>query len=110
MALSRDGDVLVSDGEHGGVYRVDRSSLSVERIDAGEFISPQTPAALPDGKHILVPDYVRGIGVMDLETKQVAWIPLRQARVERLDGLYAWAICCSPRKTAPRRKGWCALC
>ncbi len=84
MALSRDGDALVSDGEHGGVYRVDRSSLAVERIDAGEFISPQTPAALPDGKHILVPDYVRGIGVLNLATKQVAVDAHRgQARLER---------------------------
>jgi len=90
MALSRDGDALVSDGEHGGVYRIDRSSLAVERIDAGQFISPQTPAALPDGKHILVPDYVRGIGVLDLDTKQVAWIPTEgKHALSGIDGLYA---------------------
>ena len=90
MALSRDGDPLVSDGEHGGVYRVDRSSLAVERIDAGEFISPQTPAALPDGKHILVPDYVRGIGVLNLATKQVAWIPTEgKHALSGIDGLYS---------------------
>jgi hypothetical protein len=89
MALNRDGDPLVSDGEHGGVYRVDRSSLAVERIDAGEFISPQTPAALPDGKHILVPDYVRGIGMLNLATKQVAWIPTEgRHALSGIDGLY----------------------
>jgi hypothetical protein len=90
MALSRDGDVLVSDGEHGGVYLVDRSSLAVKRIDGGEFVSPQTPAALPDGKHILVPDYVRGIGVLDLETKQVVWMPTEgKHALSGIDGLYA---------------------
>jgi hypothetical protein len=90
MGLSRDGDAFVSDGVHGGVYRIDRGSLAVKRIDAGEFISPQTPAALPDGKHILVPDYVRGIGVLDLETKQVVWIPTEgRHALSGIDGLYA---------------------
>jgi hypothetical protein len=89
MALSLNGDALVSDGEHGGVYRVDRSSLAVERIDAGEFISPQTPAALPDGKHLLVPDYVRGIGVLNLDTKQVVWMPTDgKHALSGIDGLY----------------------
>ena len=89
MALDRDGNALVSDGEHGGVYRVDRNSLALVRIDAGQFISPQTPAALPDGKHILVPDYVRGIGVLDLDTKQVAWIPSEgKHALNGIDGLY----------------------
>jgi hypothetical protein len=90
MAISLNGDALVSDGEHGGVYRIDRSSLAVERIDAGEFISPQTPAALPDGKHILVPDYVRGIGVLNLDTKQVVWMPTEgKHALSGIDGLYA---------------------
>jgi hypothetical protein len=90
MALSRDGDALVSDGEHGGVYRIDRGNLAVERIDSGEFISPQTPAALADGKHVLVPDYVRGIGVLDLDTKQVMWIPTEgKHALSGIDGLYA---------------------
>jgi hypothetical protein len=90
LALSLNGDALVCDGEHGGVYRVDRSSLAVERIDAGDFISPQTPAALADGKHILVPDYVRGIGILDLDTKQVLWIPTEgRHALSGIDGLYA---------------------
>ena len=90
MALGLNGDAFVSDGVHGGVYRIDRGSLALERIDAGEFVSPQTPAALADGKHLLVPDYVRGIGVLDLETKQVAWIPTEgKHALSGIDGLYA---------------------
>lgn len=90
MTLTREGDPLVSDGEHGGIYRIHRGNLAVERIDSGEFISPQTPAALADGKHVLVPDYVRGIGVLDLETKQVAWIATEgKHALSGIDGLYA---------------------
>ncbi len=44
MALAANGDPIVSDGEHGGVYRISRDSESVVRIDAGDFVSPQTPA------------------------------------------------------------------
>jgi hypothetical protein len=90
MTLTRRGDPLVSDGEHGGVYRIDRVGLRIERIDSGEFISPQTPAALADGKHVLVPDYARGIGVLDLDTKQVAWILTEgEHALSGIDGLYA---------------------
>lgn len=90
MALAANGDAIVSDGEHGGVYRVNVRTQSVERIDAGDFVSPQTPAVLADGKHLLVPDYVRGIGLLDLHTKQVAWIPMAAKHaLSGIDGLYA---------------------
>jgi len=89
MALAN-GDPIVSDGEHGGVYRVNRKTMSVVRIDAGDFVSPQTPAVLADGKHILVPDYVRGIGLLDLDTKHVVWIPTDgKHALTGIDGLYA---------------------
>jgi hypothetical protein len=89
MTLTADGDAIVSDGDHGGVYRVDRKNQRIERIDAGDFISPQTPAALPDGWHILVPDYLRGIGVLDVRTKSVAWIPMEgKYALNGIDGLY----------------------
>jgi hypothetical protein len=90
MALATNGDPIVSDGEHGGVYRVNPDTHSVVRIDAGDFVSPQTPAALPDGVHLLVPDYVRGIGLLDLNTKQVVWIPMDgKHALSGIDGLYA---------------------
>ena len=89
MALAANGDPIVSDGEHGGVYRVNGNIQSVERIDAGDFISPQTPAVLADGRHILVPDYVRGIGVLDLHDKRVVWIPMEgKYAMSGIDGLY----------------------
>jgi hypothetical protein len=90
MVLDLNGDAIVSDGENGGVYRVSRKTFGFERIDTGDFVSPQTPVALADGKHLLVPDYVRGIGVLDLETKHVAWIPMEgKHALVGIDGLYA---------------------
>lgn len=89
MTLTADGDAIVSDGDNGGVYRVRRETLQLERLDAGDFISPQTPAILPDGRRVLVPDYLRGVGVLDLDTKHVSWIPMdgRHA-LNGIDGLY----------------------
>jgi hypothetical protein len=90
MTLDLNGDAIVSDGDNGGVYRVSRKTRRIERIDAGDFISPQTPVALSDGKRVLVPDYVRGIGVLDLDSKHVVWIPMEgKHALSGIDGLYA---------------------
>lgn len=89
MTLSTDGTVIVSDGEHGGVYRVKRGEDHMERIDAGDFISPQTPAMAADGLHVFIPDYVRGLALMTLKTKQVTWLPTQgQFALNGTDGLY----------------------
>ena len=64
MVLTHEGIPIVSDGAGGGVYRVLGNKL--ERIDDGTFISPQTPTMHPDGKHVFVPDYARGIGILKL--------------------------------------------
>jgi hypothetical protein len=90
MVLAANGDPIVSDGEHGGVYQVSRGDQQLRRIDAGDFVSPQTAAALPDGAHLLVPDYVRGLGLLDLATKHVDWIPMAgKHALSGIDGLYA---------------------
>ncbi|MFI5336421.1 MAG: hypothetical protein ACHQ5A_06535 [Opitutales bacterium] len=89
MTLTDDGDAIVSDGDRGGVYRVRLATGSIERLDAGDFISPQTPALHPDGRHIFVPDYTRGIGVLDLQTRQVAWMNTEGTHaLSGIDGLY----------------------
>jgi hypothetical protein len=78
----------------------------VVRIDAGDFISPQTPAVLADGQHILVPDYVRGLGILDLNTKQVDWIPMEgKHALSGIDGLYALGttLIATQNGTSPER-------
>jgi len=89
MALMANGDVIVSDGDGGGVYRLLVKGTVLERLDDGDFISPQTPAMHPDGKHVFVPDYERGIGVLEIATKQVRWLSMeRRFALNGIDGLY----------------------
>jgi sugar lactone lactonase YvrE len=89
MVLTATGDAIVSDGDGGGVYRVTADCSAMQRIDDGDFISPQTPAMHPDGKHVFVPDYVRGIGVLEIATKQVRWLSMAgRFALNGIDGLY----------------------
>lgn len=89
LALAADGSVIVSDGERGGLYRLEPGKEVLERLDRGEFISPQTIVVAPDGVHLYVPDYVRGLGVLDLATKQVRWLPAAgRFALDGVDGLY----------------------
>jgi hypothetical protein len=89
MVLTGQGDVIVSDGDGGGVYRVLANGAMMQRLDDGDFISPQTPAMHPDGKRIFVPDYVRGIGVLEIATKQVRWLSMGgRFALNGIDGLY----------------------
>ena len=89
MALSANGDVIVSDGEGGGIYRAAAGANALERLDSGDFISPQTLAMHPDHRHVFVPDYVRGIGILDTVTKQVQWISTEgRHALDGIDGLY----------------------
>jgi hypothetical protein len=89
MTLMSNGDAIVSDGDGGGIYRVSSRNNNLERVDAGDFISPQTPAMHADGKHIFVPDYLRGIGLLDLSSKQVRWLSMDgRFALNGIDGLY----------------------
>jgi sugar lactone lactonase YvrE len=89
MVLAANGDIIVSDSDGGGVYRVLANGAALERLDDGDFISPQTPAMHPDGKHVFVPDYLRGIGVLEIATKQVRWFPTEgRFALNGIDGLY----------------------
>jgi hypothetical protein len=89
MALMANGDVIVSDGDGGGVYRLAEKSTVLNRLDNGDFLSPQTPAMHPDGEHIFVPDYLRGIAVLDILTKQVRWFSTEgKFALNGIDGLY----------------------
>ena len=88
MALMPDGTVIASDGQEGALYRVGLD-LKVERIDAGDFISPQTPVVLGNGERIIVPDYVRGLGLLSLKTQKVDWFStVDRYALDGMDGLY----------------------
>ena len=88
MTLTLSGDLVVSDGEAGGVYLLRRGSKQLEKL-SDEFVAPQTPAMHPDRRHVFVPDYARGIGMLDLSTHQVQWLRHPEnIALNGIDGLY----------------------
>lgn len=106
MTISPGGDVFVSDGE-GAVYWVDhqRDTLDI-LVDKGTFRSPQTPALTPDGRKLLVPDYTRGISILDLATKQVKLLEHpKELSLGGIDGMYlsGHTLIAIQNGTAPER-------
>lgn len=90
MTVSADGDVFVSDGLGGAVYWVShvRDSLEI-LVPKGTFRSPQTPALSADGRKLFVPDYTRGISVLDLATKSTKLLEHpAELSLGGIDGLY----------------------
>jgi hypothetical protein len=88
MALTPAGDGIVSDND-GRVYRVYGKGMRFERLDGDEFISPQTPAISADGRIGYIPDYLRGIAMLDLTTKNVSWMDGQgKYALNGIDGLY----------------------
>jgi len=89
MTVSSSGDVYASDG-FGAVYWVEHTRDAIEPLfEKGTFRSPQTPALSTDEKRLFVPDYSRGITVVDLATKQ--WKLLehpKELSLGGIDGLY----------------------
>lgn len=87
LALAADGDPIISDGDGGGLYRLHHRRLV--RIDHGEFISPQTVAVCPDGVHVFVPDYLRGIAAFNLAGGAIRWLSMSgRFALDGIDGLY----------------------
>jgi len=90
LTIGRNGDVYVSEGLHGALFRLRPGSSELERLDVpGELPSPQTPALSTDEKTLYIPDYLRGIAAMDLGTHAVRWLqPADNIALSGIDGLY----------------------
>jgi hypothetical protein len=91
MALGEHGEIYVSDGFGGGVYSpVDgpKHPLRVV-VGPGAMRSPQTPALVAGTGRLLVPDYSRGIGIVDLSGGALTWLghPPELA-LYGIDGMY----------------------
>jgi hypothetical protein len=88
LVLGPNGDPIVSDG-YGGIYRVSGDIL--RPINITDFISPQTSVVLPGNNRLLVPDYVRGLAILDLITGQISWLNAdgsTQVCLHGVDGAY----------------------
>jgi hypothetical protein len=91
MTLAPNGDLLISDSVGGGLYRETSNGAALQLVDGIDFVSPYTPAIVPGTPLIIVPDYARGIGVLDLTNKRVRWIAMRNAyALEGIDGMYLY--------------------
>ncbi len=74
IAVAENGDLFVSDAADGALYVIrNRGELQV-LVPKGELMSPQGPAIAPDGKHVYLADYARGIARIDRATGQVEWL------------------------------------
>lgn len=89
ITLGASGDVFVSDG-YGPVYWVEHRADRLEvLVPPGTFNSPQTPALSADGRRLFVPDYSRGISLVDLATRQVKLLEHPATlSLGGIDGLY----------------------
>ncbi len=90
MTIAANGDLYVTESVHGAVLRLPQGATSFERLDVpGEFLTPQTPALSADGKVLYVPDYVRGIAAITLDSRQLRWLrPGAHIALTGIDGLY----------------------
>ncbi|HUK62582.1 MAG TPA: hypothetical protein VLV15_04585, partial [Dongiaceae bacterium] len=89
LTVAHDGDVLFTNSAGGQLYAISAKSDSIAAIvPAGTFASPQEPAALPDGRRVIVPDYVRGLAIVDRATGKVTWLANdAHAALNGIDGL-----------------------
>jgi sugar lactone lactonase YvrE len=92
MTISRHGEIYISEGIYGAVFRLPVGGKAFERLDVpGEFPSPQTPALSEDEKTLYVPDYLRGIAAIDLASGAVRWLaPADDIALSGIDGLYVY--------------------
>jgi hypothetical protein len=90
MTLAPDGTVFVSDGMGGTVFRLRLGADALERLlPDGALDSPQTPTLAADGRRLYVPEYSRGIALVDPLTHSFTRIQ-GGARLflSGIDGLY----------------------
>lgn len=92
MTLGPHGEPYVSDGLGGGVYTVEAAPTPHLRavVAPGSIRSPQTPVYIAGSTRLLVPDYSRGIAVVNLGAGgAVTWLPHpAELALFGIDGLY----------------------
>ena len=77
MALTRSGDVYVTDGIERSIYRIGGTTGVFERwFESDRFASPQGLAFSDDERHLFVADYSHGVFRIDTKTRGIQLLPV----------------------------------
>ena len=88
IAITPTGDVLVSDGTRGVLYRLESGASALRIVQSALLRSPQGIAVSADGVVAWVADWSRGILRWDLATDTIVSVSLQDGQVLRgVDGL-----------------------
>jgi DNA-binding beta-propeller fold protein YncE len=81
--------VFVSDSRNGLVYALLPRRAGLRAVNrAADGRSAQGTALTPDGTHVVVADYSRGIGRIDIKSGATTWLPRQDGKALRgIDGL-----------------------
>ena len=90
LTLGKDGTVYVTESLGGGVYRLRSGRSTLDTLAApGSFHSPQMAVLASDGRRLLIAEYARGIGGLELGSGRVTWLAKpRTLASGGIDGLY----------------------
>lgn len=90
IAVAENGDLFISDAADGTVLVIRHGGAIQMLVPKGELMSPQGHAIAPDGKHIYLADYARGIARIDRSTGSIEWLKhSRDVALNGIDGLSA---------------------
>lgn len=91
LTLDDEGNVYTTDSITPAVYVLKTGNDAFEKIrDGGPFLNPQGLAISPDGRHLLVSDYLRGLFLLDLKSNEIIRVaPPAHASSLGIDGIYA---------------------
>lgn len=88
IAVAENGDLFIADTGDGALLVIRNGSGIHTLVPKGELMSPQGPAIAPDGKHIYLADYARGIARIDRSSGKIEWLKhSRDAALNGIDGL-----------------------
>jgi hypothetical protein len=90
LVIAANGDVLTTDSYAPKIYRLPQGGSELELfVELETFVSPQGLDLTPDGKKLFVADYLNGICVIDMETKEQKLLShSKDVVIYGIDGLY----------------------
>ena len=90
LALDSQGNVYTSDSLSPAIYVIRRDKDEIETLLAeSPFINPQGIAVTPDEKKLVMADYLKGLFLIDLQTKEIVEVAAPEnTTLLGIDGIY----------------------